>query len=94
MIKIIYIGYFISLVIASIIAGVMGGDIVKSVGGWILTCMLLFIIIMMIDDYNVSQFCGACPMGTAIVDALSSVAVNLLIFGALAALIALIKGRS
>ncbi len=92
-----YIGYFISLVIASIIAGLMGGDIVKSVGGWILTCitcMLLFIIIMMIDDYNVSQFCGACPMGTAIVDALSSVAVNLLIFGALAALIALIKGRS
>lgn len=51
-------------------------------------------LVVMIDDYNVSQLCSACPIGTAIVEALSSVAVNLLIFGALATLIALIKGRS
>jgi len=96
-IKTMYIGYFISLVMASIIAGFTGGEIVKSVGGWILTsitCILLFIIIITIDVYNKSQFCVGCSLDEAIIYVIIPGVVNLLIFGVLAALIGYIRGRS
>ena len=91
---IMYIGFFISIIIASIVAGLTGGSLFKSVGGWILTsitCMLLFVIILVIDDYNLGFF-GSIILGEAIVTMIAKVGVNLLIFGALTAVIALIKG--
>ncbi|KKK41602.1 hypothetical protein LCGC14_1983720 [marine sediment metagenome] len=96
-IRIMYIGYFISIVIASIISGLFGGSVVKSVGGWILTsitCMLLFALIILIDDYNGGFFCSGCTSGEAIIFMTIPVLINLMIFSALTALIALIKGRS
>jgi len=95
-IKIMYIGYFISLITASIIAGLIGGSVVKSVGGWtltLMTCMVLFAIILVIDDYNQGFFCNSCSLVQAIGTMTITVGSNLLIFGALTALIALLKGK-
>jgi len=95
-IKIMYIGFFISIIIASIIAGLTGGSFFKSLGGWILTsitCMLLFVIILVIDDYNLGFFFSS-NLGEAIVTMIITVGANLLVLSALTALIALIKGRS
>ena len=95
--KIIYLGIFISLVVASIIAGLTGGDALRALGGWALTSItvcLLFIIVSSIESYYLSFFCLGCDLGQAVITALVICLVNLLIFGALAALIAYIRGRS
>ena len=36
---ILYIGGVVTFVIAAIVAGLMGGDISNSLGGWVLTCI-------------------------------------------------------
>ena len=95
--KIIYLGIFISLVVASIIAGLTGGDALRALGGWALTSItacLLLIIVSSIESYYLSFFCLGCDLGQAVITALVICLVNLLIFGALAALIAYIRGRS
>jgi hypothetical protein len=95
--KILYIGGFISFVIAAIIAGFMGGDIKNSLGGWFLTAicyMLLFIAIISIDQFNLNYVSFTATLIDGIVIILISGTVNAIIFGVLVFIIALIKGRS
>ncbi|MFX1601424.1 MAG: hypothetical protein ACFFB6_12565, partial [Promethearchaeota archaeon] len=95
--KIVYLGIFISLVVASIIAGLFGGDALRALGGWALTMItsvLLLIIISSIENYYIGFYCFGCDLGQAVITALVIFLVNLLIFGALAALIAYLRGRS
>jgi hypothetical protein len=95
--KLFYMGLFLAPIIASIIAGLTGGDIVNSVAGWILTsitCMILFAILFSAEDAVRGYYCFTCTTDSAIVRAIVHVLVNLMIFGALTAFIALIVGRS
>jgi hypothetical protein len=95
--KILYLGGFISFVVAAIVAGLMGGDIGKSFGGWILTSLCytgLFIFMITIDSFNLDYICFACTYTEAVVEVLIACIVNMLIFSALVLLIALLKGRS
>lgn len=96
--KIFYMGLFLSPIIASIIAGLTGGDVSKAAGGWILTsitCMILFAILFIVEDAVRGYYCFTCTTTeSAIIKAIVHVLVNLMIFGALAAVIALIKGKS
>ena len=92
-----YLGGFISYILAAIIAGLMGGDIGKSFGGWILSVIcsiVLFIVIMGVDDYNLSYISFTSTFVEGIVVVAIASAVNALIFGALVILIALLKGKS
>ncbi len=93
--KILYIGGFISFVIA--VAGLMGGDIKNSLVGWFLTAicyMLLFIIIISIDQFNLNYISFTATLIDGIVIILIGGTVNAIIFGVLVFIIALIKGRS
>jgi len=96
--KIYYIGLFISPIIASIIAGLTGGDVLKAIGGWILTCitcMIMFAILFSLEGNVWSYYCYTCTTKeSAMIRAIVHVLVNLMIFGALAGFIALIIGRS
>jgi hypothetical protein len=96
--KFVYMGLFISLIISSIIAGLTGGDLLKAIGGWILTCitcMIMFAILFLSVDYLWGYYCSACTTAEAtLIRASIHVLVNLMIFGALAGFIALIIGRS
>lgn len=95
--KLIYFGIFISLLIASIIAGLAGGNALRSLGGWALTSItsfLLLIIISSIESFYIGYYCFGCNLGEAVITAMVFFIVNLLIFGALAALIGYLRGRS
>jgi len=95
--KVLFLGGFISLIIAAIVAGFMGGNIGKSFGGWILTVicsMLLFIAIISIDEFNLNYISFFVTLTEGIVIVAIASAVNGLIFGALVILIALLKGKS
>ncbi|MFX1417604.1 MAG: hypothetical protein ACFE9N_01655 [Promethearchaeota archaeon] len=92
-----YFGFFISLIVASVVAGLMGGDIVKSVGGWILTsitCILVFIIIALIDSIVLAFVCFSCTFEEVMVQVIIHGLINILLFGVLTAFIAMLKGRS
>jgi hypothetical protein len=94
--KIYYLGGIASYVIAAIVAGLTGGSIAKSFGGWILTAicsMLLFILIVILDAENLDFISFSATLIDGIVLILITGTVNALIFGALVILIALIKGR-
>jgi hypothetical protein len=96
--EVTYMGLFISPIIASIIAGLTGGDVLKALGGWILTCitcMIMFAILFTSVDYLWGYYCSSCTTAeSAVIRAIVHVLVNLMIFGALAGFIALIIGRS
>jgi hypothetical protein len=95
--KIYYIGMVISLALASIVAGLFGGSIVKALAGWYLTsivCIVLFIIIFSIDISNLSYICISCTLTDGIIQILIVGLANMLMFGVLTFLIALFKGRS
>ena len=95
--KILYLGGFISFIIAAIIAGLMGGSIGNAFVGWLMTssCYILLLIAMIsIDDFNIGFICFPCTLADGIVEILITGIVNALIFGALVFIIALIKGRS
>ena len=94
---VLYIAGFVSFVIAAIIAGLMGGDISKSFGGWILTCicyMTVHIIILVIDEFNLIYISSSATLVEGIVIVIVAGAVNMLIFGGLVVLIAYLKSRS
>ena len=91
---IMYIGGFVSFIIAAIVAGLMGGDIIKSFGGWILTCgtfMAVHVIILVIDDYNLNFLSFSATLIDGIIIVLITGVVNMLIFGGLVLLIAYLK---
>ena len=95
--KIYYLGGFISFIIAAIVAGLKGGSIGKSFGGWVLTVIcsiLLFIVIITIDDFNLDYISFTATLVDGIVIVVIAGAVNALIFGAIVIIIAFIKGRS
>ena len=95
--KILFLGGLISCAIGTIIAGLMGGDICKSFGGWIVTSIsiiLLFIAMITIDDFNLGILFFGDTYTEAIVQILITGIINMLIYGALVLLIALIKGKS
>jgi len=95
--QLIYLGGFISFIIAAIIAGLMGGNIGKSFGGWIFTIIcsiLLFIVIIAIDDFNLNYINFTATLIDGIVILAIAGAINGLIFGAIVIIIALLKGKS
>ena len=95
--KIFYIGGLISFIIAAIVAGIMGGGVGKSFGGWIITVIcsiVLFIVIISIDDFTLNYISFTATLVDGINILIIAGAVNGLIFGALAIIIALIAGRS
>ena len=95
--KIFYIGFVVTLAVASIVAGLFGGSIIKSLAGWYLTsivCILLYIIILLIDISLLGYVCTSCTLADGIIQILIVGLVNMLMFGVLTFLIALIKGRS
>ncbi len=95
--KIYYLGGFISFVIAAIVAGLMGGNIGKSFGGWVLTVIcsiILFIVIISIDDFNLNYISFTATLVDGIIILSIVGAVNVLIFGVLVIIISLVTGRS
>ena len=93
----VFLGGFISLVIAAIVAGLIGGSIGKSFGGWALTIIIsiaLFIAIFTIDDFNLNYISFSTTLVEGIIITVIAGAVNALLFGALVIIIALITGRS
>lgn len=94
--NIYYFGCLAFLIITAIVAGLMGGSIGKSFGGWIFTVicsMILFIVIFVVDDYNLTYISFSATLIDGIIIVLIAGAVNALLFGALVIIIALIKGR-
>lgn len=95
--KLFYIGGFISFVVAAIIAGFMGGDIIKSLEGWFLTVFVstgLLIIMILIDDFNLGYIKYGISLTEGIVIVVIAGLVNALIYGVIVFLIALLLGRS
>jgi len=92
-----YIGVFVALIIASIIAGISGGDIPKSLGGWILTSICCIVLLMAgayVEAMVKQYICATCTVEEAIVDVLITGATNLLIFGGVTLIVAAIVGKS
>ena len=92
---IMYIGGVVTFIIAAIVAGLMGGDIIKSFGGWIITCgtyMAVHVIILVIDDYNLNFLSFSATLIDGIIIVIITGVVNMLIFGGLVLLIAYLKG--
>ena len=92
---ILFIGGVVTFVIAAIVAGLMGGDIGKSFGGWVLTCLTFItvhIVILIIDESNISYVNFYYSLVEAIIWVIIAGAVNMLIFGGLVILIAYLKG--
>jgi len=95
--KIWNIGKILSLLFASIIAGISGGSILRSAGGWILTSILsigLLISMFLIDSWTLGALCGLCTLNETMVPVIISGIVNLVIFGCVALIVALFAGRS
>lgn len=95
--KLLYLGGFISFIVAAIVAGLMGDSLRQSLGGWFITAscyILLFIAILSIDQFNLNYVSFTATLVDGIVIVLIGGAVNAVIFGALVFIIALIKGRS
>ena len=91
---ILYIGGFVTFVIAALVAGLMGGDIGKSFGGWVLTCMtymVTHIIILIIDESNISYINFYYTLVDAIILVIITGIVNMLVFGGIVILIAYLK---
>ena len=83
-IRVMYIGFLIALVLASIMAGIFGGDFTNSLGGWLLTslmCIILQIAIVFIDEFNISWFCSGCELDETVVQLIIVGLINLFIFG-------------
>ena len=94
--KLFFLGGFISFVIAAIVAGFMGGDIKKSLGAWFLTvicCIILHIIILLIDDYNLNYMKSGITVVEGIVIVLIAGIANALIYGVIVFIIAFFSGR-
>ena len=94
--KLFFLGGFISFVIAAIVAGFMGGDIKKSLGGWFLTvicCIILHISILLIDDYNLIYIKFGITVVEGIVIILIAGLANVLIYGIIAFIIAFFFSR-
>ena len=90
-----FIGGFVSFIVAAILAGLMGGDIRNSFGGWILTCISyisMHIAILVIDDYNLTYLTPGNLINGIVLVIITGVA-NMLIFGGLVILIAHLKGK-
>ena len=95
--NILYMGFVISLAVASIIAGIFGGSLGKSIIGWILTsvtCIGVFILLISISTANLSFYCFMCSLEEGIIEIFITGISNMLIFGILTSIIAVIKGRS
>lgn len=96
-IKIMYMGFLASLIVSSIIAGIFGGTYSNSLGGWILTslvCIMTVAVVLFIDPFFISAICDYCELGYAIIQLSVFGIVNLLIFGGITLLTALLIGRS
>ena len=95
--KIFYFGGLISFAIAAIVAGIFGGGVGKSIGGWILTVIcssILYIIIISIDDFNLNYISFTATLIDGIITIIIASVVNLLLFGVIVIIITLIAGRS
>lgn len=91
-----YIAGFVTFILAAIVAGLMGGDIIKSFGGWILTCityMVIHIAIVFIDEYNIFYIHFSYTAVEAIILILITGVVNMLVFGGVVILIAYIRSK-
>jgi hypothetical protein len=94
--RVLYIGEFLSLIIASIIAGLAGGDMKNAIVGWILTMIfsiVIFIITFFLGSSYLVFYCGSCDLLEAIITVTIKGIVHILIFGCITLLTALMIGR-
>lgn len=95
--KLLYLGGFISFLIAALIAGLMGGSIGNAFIGWLMasgSIIILMIFMISIDPFNLNYICFTCTLEGGIMMVLITELINALIFGALVLIIALMKGRA
>ena len=92
-----YVGMFLSLIIASIIAGLTGGEVKNAFGGWALTMIfsiIMYIIPLSLGGQYTNNTCGLCTSQEAIIMVIIIGIVHLLIFGCITLLTALMIGRA
>ena len=93
--RIMYIGFFASLVVGAIVAAIFGGDFSNSLGGWILTslvCIMVLLVIIFVDPYNIDWICFPCDLGETVIQVLIVGVVNLLIFSGITLLTVVVVG--
>jgi len=93
--RIMYLGFFITLIVGAIVAAIFGGDFSNSLGGWVLTslvCIVALIVTFFIDSYNADWVCWTCELGETVIQVLIVGVVNLLIFGGITLLTVLVVG--
>ena len=94
---IMYIGFILAFIIAAIVAGLSGGNISRSFGGWsltIITCMIILIMLFVIDD-QLWLYTGIAPSTEeAIVTIILAGLSNLIIYGCITIIVAAMRPRN
>ena len=92
-----YIGMFVALIIASIVAGLTGGNIKNAFLGWaimMIFSIILYIIPFSFDSLSLNHTCGACTYLEAVIKVVIIGIVHIPIFGCITLLTALMMGRA
>ena len=92
-----YVGMFVALIIASIVAGLTGGNMKNSFVGWaimMILCIVLYIIPFGFDSLSLNHTCGACTYLEGVIEVVIIGIVHIPIFGCITLLTALMIGRS
>ena len=87
---------FVALMIASIVAGLTGGNVKNAFVGWaimMIFSIVLYIIPFSFDYLPLNHTCGSCTYLEGVIKVVFIGIVHLLIFGCITLLTALIVGR-
>ncbi|UCC18587.1 MAG: hypothetical protein JSV62_10815 [Promethearchaeota archaeon] len=91
-----YIGMFVALIIASLVAGITGGSIKNAFLGWALMMIfsiILYIIPFSFDYLTLNHTCGSCTYLEGVIKVVFIGIIHILIFGCITIFTALIIGR-
>jgi hypothetical protein len=92
-----FIGMFVALIIASIVAGLTGGNMKNAFGGWVvmmIVAIILYIIPLGFDSLSLNHTCGSCSYLEGVIKVVIIGIVHILIFGCITLLTALLIGRA
>jgi len=92
-----FIGMLVALIIASIVAGLTGGNMKNAFLGWaimMIFSIILYIIPLGFDTLSLNHTCGACTYLEGVIRVVIIGVVHLLIFGCITLLTALMIGRT
>ncbi len=97
--KLRYIMMILIMIFAAIAAGLMGGDITNAVIGWVITMVVCIVMVtiaasqsQLVCSWVTSQ--SSAEFSDAVVWIIVKGVVNMILFGIVAALVALVVGRS